>query len=205
MVSNVENLNPQVLRHISRELQSLKSEPMEGITIILDDKDMTTVEAFIDGPDQTPYHGGKFRVRLTIGQDFPQAPPKGFFLTKIFHPNVGSRGEICVNTLKKDWKSDLGLKHILLTIKCLLIVPNPESALNEEAGKLLLERYDDYCARARLYTDIHAKPKSGDESSTSETSAKKACSGVVSSTSDKKALAKKEKTIKEKKKTLKRL
>jgi hypothetical protein len=42
-----------------------------------------------------------------------------------------------------------GLKHILLTIKCLLIVPNPESALNEEAGKLLLERYDDYCARAR--------------------------------------------------------
>ena len=71
----------------------------------------------------------------------------GFFLTKIFHPNVSSRGEICVNTLKKDWKSDLGLKHILLTIKCLLIVPNPESALNEEAGKLLLERYDDYCAR----------------------------------------------------------
>ena len=36
-----------------------------------------------------------------------------------------------------------GLKHILLTIKCLLIGPNPESALNEEAGKLLLERYDE--------------------------------------------------------------
>ena len=47
-----------------------------------------------------------------------------------------------MNTLKKDWKPDLGLKHILLTIKCLLIVPNPESALNEEAGKLLLEQYD---------------------------------------------------------------
>jgi hypothetical protein len=30
------------------------------------------------------------------------------------------------------------VQHILLTIKCLLIVPNPESALNEEAGKLLL-------------------------------------------------------------------
>ena len=45
-----------------------------------------------------------------------------------------------MNTLKKDWKPDLGIKHILLTIKCLLIVPNPESALNEEAGKLLLGR-----------------------------------------------------------------
>lgn len=41
-------------------------------------------------------------------------------------------GEICVNTLKKDWNEKLGVRHVLLTIKCLLIVPNPESALNEE-------------------------------------------------------------------------
>lgn len=35
-------------------------------------------------------------------------------MTKIFHPNVADNGEICVNTLKKDWKSDLGIGHILL-------------------------------------------------------------------------------------------
>lgn len=27
----------------------------------------------------------------------------GYFMTKIFHPNVSEKGEICVNTLKKDW------------------------------------------------------------------------------------------------------
>ena len=27
----------------------------------------------------------------------------GYFLTKIFHPNVSEKGEICVNILKKDW------------------------------------------------------------------------------------------------------
>jgi len=107
MVSNVENLNPQVIRHLTREIHSLRSEPMEGITVIIDDKDLTNVEAVIDGPAETPYYGGKFKVRLIIGQDFPSVPPKGFFLTKIFHPNVSDRGEICVNTLKKDWKSDL--------------------------------------------------------------------------------------------------
>ena len=37
----------------------------------------------------------------------------GFFLTKIFHPNISKTGDICVNTLKKDWKSDLGLDHVL--------------------------------------------------------------------------------------------
>ena len=60
----------------------------------------------------------------------------GFFLTKIFHPNVSSRGEICVNTLKKDWNpAKWSLFHIFDVIKCLLIVPFPESSLNEEAGK----------------------------------------------------------------------
>jgi ubiquitin-conjugating enzyme E2 S len=44
-------------------------------------------------------------------------------------------------------------------IKCLLIEPNPESALNEEAGKLLLENYQEFSQRAALMTEIHAKPQ----------------------------------------------
>lgn len=43
------------------------------------------------------------------------------------------------------------------TVKCLLIVPNAESALNEEAGKLLLEHYEDYSQRAKMMTEIHAQ------------------------------------------------
>jgi ubiquitin-conjugating enzyme E2 S len=83
----------------------------------------------------------------------------GWFATKIFHPNVSTAGEICVNTLKKDWKSKYGIEHILVTVKCLLIYPNPESALDEEAGKLLLEDYGSYCSRARLITSVHATPR----------------------------------------------
>jgi len=64
--------------------------------------------------DGTPYAGGHFCVKLVLSKSFPTEPPKGFFLTKIFHPNVAKNGEICVNTLKKDWKSEYGVKHILL-------------------------------------------------------------------------------------------
>jgi ubiquitin-conjugating enzyme E2 S len=209
MVSNVENLNPQLMRILAKEVQSLKQEPLEGIHVLLDDKDITSMEAIIEGPQDTPYFGGRFRVKLTIGKDFPQSPPLGFFLTKIFHPNVSSRGEICVNTLKKDWKSDLGLKHVLLTIKCLLIVPNPESALNEEAGKLLLERYDDYCARAKLYTDIHAKAASTLLQLAKSSSSSSSDSQQDEASANKKAcnvsLKKKDKVSKDKKKLLKRL
>ena len=68
------------------------------------------LQAVLEGPPGTPYNGGCFRVKLVLSKDYPVSPPKGFFLTKIFHPNVGPQGEICVNTLKKDWKPDLGIK-----------------------------------------------------------------------------------------------
>ena len=161
--SNVENFSPHIIKQITRELCELTKNPLEGVRVIFNEDDITSIQADIDGPPGTPYFGGSFRIRLVLGKNFPSTPPKGFFVTKIFHPNVGRNGEICVNTLKKDWKQDLGIKHILLTIKCLLIVPNPESALNEEAGKMLLEQYDDYCKRAKMMTEIHApKPEKTD-------------------------------------------
>jgi hypothetical protein len=79
-------------------------------------------------------------------------------MTKIFHPNIRyTTGEICVNTLKKDWQPSHGIRHILMVIRCLLIEPFPESALNEEAAKMLLEEYDEYFKRARMLTSIHAR------------------------------------------------
>ena len=36
--------------------------------------------------------------------------PKGYFMTKIFHPNVSAAGEICVNVLKKDWSPEVGIR-----------------------------------------------------------------------------------------------
>lgn len=50
-----------------------------------------------------------------MDSDFPTIPPRGRFITSIFHPNVNmSTGEICVNTLKADWKPDMGIRHILM-------------------------------------------------------------------------------------------
>ena len=61
-----------------------------------------------------------------------------------------------MNVLKKDWKPDLGLRHVLVVVRCLLVEPFAESALNEEAGRLLLEDYGAFAARARLMTGVHA-------------------------------------------------
>ncbi|KAI0032008.1 ubiquitin-conjugating enzyme/RWD-like protein [Vararia minispora EC-137] len=153
------SVTPTVMRRLMRELNELRTNPPEGIRVTTDENNMLDVTGIIQGPEGTPYAGGYFRVKFKFTDEFPAAPPKCWFATKIFHPNVSGSGEICVNTLKKDWSPSYGISHILVTVKCLLIYPNPDSALDEEAGKLLQENYDSYCARARLITSVHATPK----------------------------------------------
>lgn len=69
-----------------------------------------------------------------------------------------STGAICVNTLKKDWTPETTFSHVLSVIRCLLIIPFPESSLNDEAGKLFMDSYDEYSKRARLMADVHGRP-----------------------------------------------
>ncbi|CAH2074071.1 unnamed protein product [Thlaspi arvense] len=156
MDASNENLPPNVIKQLAKELKSLDESPPDGIKVVVNDEDFSQICADIEGPVGTPYENGLFRMKLALSHDFPHSPPKGYFMTKIFHPNVASNGEICVNTLKKDWNPSLGLRHV---VRCLLIEPFPESALNEQAGKMLLENYEEYARHARLYTGIHAKPK----------------------------------------------
>lgn len=141
------------------ECQSLASEA--GIVVTPTD-DLHVIEASIAGPADTPFQGGVFHIRLALPDDYPAAPPKGWFLTKIFHPNVGPDGAICVNTLKRDWDpATCSLRHVLSVIRCLLIEPNPDSALNDEAGKLLIDDFAEFARRARVFTQVHAMPKNG--------------------------------------------
>lgn len=147
-----------VTKAAQRELRDLYEKPCEGIRVTLNEECLSEVLAELDGPDGTPYQGGTFKLRLVLSDEYPARAPKGWFVTRIFHPNISKTGEICVNVLQKDWNATLGLRHVLLVIRCLLIQPFAESALNDEAGRLLLEDYEEYAKRATLMTSIHAAP-----------------------------------------------
>ncbi|KAF1834237.1 ubiquitin-conjugating enzyme E2 S [Decorospora gaudefroyi] len=119
--------------------------------------DLTSLDVLLAGPVGTPYAGGVWRLHLDIPPTYPTAPPTAQFCTRLWHPNIDeATGAVCVETLKRDWSSTLKLRDVLVTISCLLIQPNPASALNEAAGKLAVEDWDGYCRRAKLMTDIHA-------------------------------------------------
>ncbi|KAK0526208.1 hypothetical protein OC842_005262 [Tilletia horrida] len=166
-------MHGRVLARLAKEVHALSNAaPLPGIRLAaaptsaptstdaspLDD--LQHLHAWIRGPADTPYAGGCFAVDINIeaSPNFPQEPPQCTFATQIFHPNISRAGEICVSTLKKDWKPDLGISHILLAIRSLLIAPNPDSALDPESARLLQEDYSEYARIARLWTTVHASP-----------------------------------------------
>ena len=105
-----------------------------NVTIIPFQHILINISIVCDHLEGTPFFGGCFRLKLVLSEDYPNTAPRGFFLTKIYHPNVAENGDICVNTLKKDWTTEVTLKHVFQVIRCLLIIPFPESSLNCEAG-----------------------------------------------------------------------
>lgn len=154
------DLNPRVLNLLTKQISRIGQESYDGIKLIVNEENFLDFQVEITGPESTPYHGGIFKCKLEFPSDFPNTPPKGYFLTKIFHPNISNGGEICVNTLKKEWNpKNWSLSNIFNVIRCLLIQPFPDSALNEEAGRMFMENYDMYFKHAQLYTSINAMPK----------------------------------------------
>ena len=53
--SNVENVSPQLIRQVSKELSDLVKDPPEGIQVYPNEEDITEIHATIDGPGEFLY------------------------------------------------------------------------------------------------------------------------------------------------------
>ena len=71
----------------------------------------------ISGPGGSPYESGIFKLELFLTEDYPMAPPKVRFLTKIYHPNIDRLGRICLDILKDKWSPALQIRTVLLSIQ----------------------------------------------------------------------------------------
>ena len=95
-------------------------------------------EVILLGPEDTPYQGGKFVVKIDIPERYPFYPPNVQFETKIFHPNISSKGKNLYGYIKTWWVESLTTyQKMLISLVSLLSEPNPDNPLSAEAGSLI--------------------------------------------------------------------
>ncbi len=126
-------------KRIQKEIKDLVENPQElnkeGITLIPSESNIQYFHGSIIGPVGTPYAGLKYDLEIRIGIDYPmKAPVVRFVGPKIYHPNVNTHGDICLDILKTEWAPTLSLAKMMLSICSLLNEPNPSSPLNSVAA-----------------------------------------------------------------------
>lgn len=126
-------------RRIQKEIKDLLENPdeldKEGIALVPDESNIQNFHGSIIGPVGTPYAGLKYELEIKIGTDYPMRPPYVRFVNrKIYHPNVNTSGDICLDILKTEWAPTLSLVKVMLSICSLLNEPNPDSPLNSTAA-----------------------------------------------------------------------
>ena len=141
------------LQRIQNELKKiLEDTPANCSAGPVDKKDMFKWQATLMGPTESPYEGGVFYLDIQFPADYPFKPPKIFFNTRIYHPNINSSGGICLDILKEQWSPALTISKVLLSICSLLTDPNPDDPLVEEIAKLYKTNIEEYKLKARAYT-----------------------------------------------------
>lgn len=107
-----------------------------GCSIGRNDNENDLIRATIIGPEKTPFYGGFYKLKIKFPNSYPSSAPQVSFETKIFHPNVYSSGNICIEVVS-NWNSNYSIIDILQAVYLLLVKPNEDSPANSEAGTMI--------------------------------------------------------------------
>jgi len=143
-------------KRLQKELNDMMRDPPANCSAGPPKDDLFAWEATIIGPEDTPYHGGMFRLSIVFPVDYPFKPPKATFITKIYHPNISSAGSICLDILKDKWSPALTVGKVLLSICSLLNDPNPDDPLVPDIANKFKTNREQFISTAREWTLTYA-------------------------------------------------
>jgi ubiquitin-conjugating enzyme E2 A len=135
---------------LTSELRELTADPPSGISASPSTEDnLFQWNATLIGPDESPWEGGIYTLRLQFPDQYPDKPPRVRFLTEMFHPNIFADGSLCLDIIQDKWKPIYTVSSILSSVQSLLCDPNTDSPANVDAAKLYKENKKEYNKRVR--------------------------------------------------------
>lgn len=143
-------MSDRMAKRIIKEIEKIKNGDFKEVEInIPDEGNIRNLNAILNGPEDTAYEDIKYTVSIKLGKDYPMKAPTVKFVSKIFHPNVGSKGSICLDILQNKWSPAMSIANIITSLQLLLQEPNPLSPLNGEAARLFENDKDKYSKKVK--------------------------------------------------------
>jgi ubiquitin-protein ligase len=136
-------------RKIMRDMKRILDEPLEGIIARPNRTNIMDWRGIIYGPEDTPFEGGVFKLKMSFDEAYPQHPPEVSFISRVYHPNVYPSGELCLDILKNKWSPTYDIGAVLLSVQSLLNDPNISSPANSEAAGVFASDKREYRKRVR--------------------------------------------------------
>jgi len=126
-------------RRILKEIEMMKNNPNPCFDFIPpNDNNIRHFQAVINGPEGTPYEGGRFLMDIKIPDNYPMPDhtgrPRFKFISKVYHPNIGINGDICLDILAGNYSPQSSLESLILSLVSMFMDPNTSSPMNSEAG-----------------------------------------------------------------------
>ena len=144
-------------KRVLKEYSDFQKDQLPNLSVNqVKEDDIYEWEGTIIGPEDTPYENGIFKLRINIPNDYPFKPPQIEFKTKIYHCNVSSKGEICLDILKEKWTPALTISKTLLSICSLLSDPNPDDPLVSSIASKFKNNRKEHDETARNWTKLYA-------------------------------------------------
>ncbi|PAV57173.1 hypothetical protein WR25_14068 [Diploscapter pachys] len=108
-------------------------------------------------PDKEPYNKGAFLVNIEFPADYPFKPPKIIFATKIYHPNIDEKGQVCLPIVSPDnWKPATRTEQVMVALLALINEPEPDHPLRADLAEEFTKDRKKFNKAAEDYTKKHA-------------------------------------------------
>ena len=102
--------------------------------IMIDDGESDNIRLLLEGPENSPYKDGLYKIELEFYDIFPNSPPNVKFITKIWHPLVEyTTGKMCQDYFKENWSDKNNVKNFVDLLQNLLVNYNFSSGVNLDA------------------------------------------------------------------------
>ncbi|XP_021498568.1 ubiquitin/ISG15-conjugating enzyme E2 L6 isoform X13 [Meriones unguiculatus] len=111
------------------------------------------LELFLEAVDQLPYGLKAFRLQIDFPREYPLKPPTLKFITKIYHPNVGEDGLVCLPLISREnWKPYTKAYQVLEALNVLVSRPNLDEPVRLELADLLTQNPEQFWKKAEEFT-----------------------------------------------------